>query len=144
MEPETILLLILIICYNILLLYYVYKLENGECKCIQNWHHHCLKYTIFITLVFIILIIIITWLDSTNKGKNIYLFLYLILVIILILRSYCSFVYIHNLNKTNCNCLSKMPKINTFLYWIRWYDILFNIILFMIIIAINYYVFFIK
>ena len=37
---------IILLAMNVMILYYVYKLEADHCKCVRDWRHNYIKYFI--------------------------------------------------------------------------------------------------
>ena len=129
----TILVLIAFIIWQSLILLYLYKLEESDCKCPINWkldwrHSYIKNFTIFCICVNILKLLI----SQLRNNK----LLMLVLFVLDLIYLYAFFTYIHDLNKNNCNCATeKQYFLNMLLrvfVWFRVIAIICVIILFII------------
>jgi hypothetical protein len=120
---------------NSIILFYLYHLEANTCNCIRDWRHDFLKY-IAIILIFIDLITLFyeSFNDKLYKSLKIYAF---IIDIINVLYCIFAFIYIGDLDRTNCICaVEKQKVIHGFLFYFWRYILL----IFAIIIFINIFI----
>ena len=136
-----------------LILYYVYYLEQEKCKCIMTWHHNYIKYYLSAFIVLIVCAITIN-LDKiieslfseetavgfrlipksflvmqNNKISLIGLLLLLVVIITNIIYLYSVYVYVGELDKTQCGCaMHDMKYLHNTLYYFRYIMIALAII----------------
>tara|TARA_Y100000389_G_C17399078_1_gene484262 strand:- start:648 stop:1106 length:459 start_codon:yes stop_codon:yes gene_type:complete len=103
---------------TVILFYYVTQLEKETCDCIKDWRHRFLKYMLFGNIVLSVLNMAL--LLNNMIGTKVHKTLYVMTVFIGVVNTYSYFTYITDLNKTKCNCLKDMPKINEFLSVMKW------------------------
>ena len=113
-----IVLILLPLATTIVLFYYVMELEKDTCDCIKDWRHNFLKYMLFGNMILSGLNIAL--LTSNRIGKEVHKSIYGMSVLIGVVNTYSYFTYITDLNKTKCNCLKDMPKMNDFLSVMKW------------------------
>ena len=92
------------IIWQSLILLYLYKLEESDCKCLINWkldwRHSYIKYfTIFCICVNILNLLML----NLRHNK----FLMSVLFVLDLIYLYAFFTYIDDLNKNNCNCATE-------------------------------------
>ena len=113
-----IVLIITFIIWQSLILLYLYKLEESDCKCIIDWkidwRHSYIKYfTIYCICVNILKLLIF----QLRNNKLLMSVLYVLDLIYL----YAFFTYINDLNKNNCNCATeKQYFLNMLIKIILW------------------------
>lgn len=113
---------------NSIILFYLYHLEVDTCNCIRDWRHDFIKY-IAIILIFLDLIELFyaslfyaSLEDKINEHLKIYKF---IMTIINVLYCIFAFIYIGNLDRTNCVCaVEKQKVIHGFLFYFWRYVLL--------------------
>lgn len=118
---------IIAIILNIIILYYIYQLEDITCNCIRDWRHDFIKYS---SIFLIICEIIDIYHNITQK--------YYRLIVDFIIVLYCIFIfnYIGELDSTKCTCAVKKQKnIHNFLFYF-WRYILLICVVFIIVIKI--------
>ena len=114
-----------------LILYYVYYLEQEKCKCVMTWHHNYIKYYL---LAFIVLSVLTINLDKKikklfSKEKATGLLLSLFVLIISIIYLYSVYVYVGELDNTQCVCaMHDMKYLHNTLYYFRYIMIFIAII----------------
>lgn len=94
------------------------QLEKGTCDCIKDWRHRFLKFMLFGNIVLPGLNMAL--LNSSIIGTEVHKTLYVMTILIGNINTYSYFTYVTDLNKTKCNCLKDMPKINEFLSVMKW------------------------
>jgi len=101
---------VVIIIWNILILYYLYNLNDSSCNCIRDWRHNYLNKTAYINIVCSFLPII----NNILNYDNIYITIFgLIIIVINAINIYALYTYVGDLNSTNCKCaVEKQPKLN--------------------------------
>ena len=92
------------IIWQSLILLYLYKLEESDCKCLINWkldwRHSYIKYfTIFCICVNILNLLML----NLRHNK----LLMSVLFVLDLIYLYAFFTYIDDLNKNNCNCATE-------------------------------------
>lgn len=116
-----------------LILYYVYYLEQEKCKCIMSWHHNYIKYYLSAFIVLIVCAITIN-LDKIikplfSKETAVGLLLLLVVMITNTIYLYSVYVYVGELDKTQCGCaMHDMKYLHNTLYYFRYIMIALAII----------------
>lgn len=101
------------VIYNIIILLYVYNLENKKCNCITDWRHDFIKYYTAAILIWIIISFVLHINKKTGYG-NVVLNISMVLGLINI---YCLYTYVGDLDATNCTCaIVQTRKTHYFLY----------------------------
>jgi hypothetical protein len=108
---------------NSIILFYLYHLEADTCNCIRDWRHDFLKY---IAIILIFLDLIALFYASLEDKLNEHLKIYnLIMNIINVLYCIFAFIYIGDLDRTNCVCaVEKQKVIHGFLFYFWRYILL--------------------
>ena len=92
------------IIWQSLILLYLYKLEESDCKCIidwkNDWRHSYIKN---FTIVLIGINILKLLMSSLRNNKM----LSSVLIVLDLINLYAFFTYINDLNKNNCNCATE-------------------------------------
>ncbi len=101
-----------------LILLYLYKLEESDCKCIidwkNDWRHSYIKN---FTIVLIGINILKLLMSSLRNNKM----LDSVLFVLDLINLYAFFTYINDLNKNNCNCATeKQYFLNMLIKIILW------------------------
>ncbi len=96
--------IIAVIIWQSLILLYLYKLEESDCKCIidwkNDWRHSYIKN---FTIVLIGINILKLLMSSLRNNKM----LDSVLFVLDLINLYAFFTYINDLNKNNCNCATE-------------------------------------
>ncbi len=96
--------IIAVIIWQSLILLYLYKLEESDCKCIidwkNDWRHSYIKN---FTIVLIGINILKLLMSSLRNNKM----LSSVLIVLDLINLYAFFTYINDLNKNNCNCATE-------------------------------------
>ena len=109
---------------NVLILYYVYYLEQDKCNCNKDWRHNFIKY-------FTLTLIVVNTLFLVNKIKTgVHT---KVLVLLNLINNYCIYTYIGELDRDNCLCAVKdNALLHRLLYYLRYLFILFPIIILLV------------
>ncbi len=121
--------IIAVIIWQSLILLYLYKLEESDCKCIidwkNDWRHSYIKN---FTIVLIGINILKLLMSSLRNNKM----LDSVLFVLDLINLYAFFTYINDLNKNNCNCATEkqyfLNMLLRVLVWARVILIFFAII----------------
>ena len=125
--------IIVAIIWQSLILLYLYKLEESDCKCIidwkNDWRHSYIKNFTIVLICINILKLLMTKLRNSKLLSS-------VLIVLDLINLYAFFTYINDLNKNNCNCATeKQYFLNMLLQvfvWFRVIAIICVIILFII------------
>jgi len=105
--------LIIGIIYNIIILYYVFNLENEDCNCIRDWRHDFIKYYTIAMLIWITIGIIF----QINKKSELAMVILNTSMFLGLINIYCLYTYVGDLEKTRCACaIVKTKNSHYFLY----------------------------
>jgi hypothetical protein len=121
---------------NSIILFYLYHLEANTCNCIRDWRHDFLKYIAFILIFIDLISLFYESFDDKTLHKILQIYVFIIDIINLL---YCifAFIYIGDLDRTNCICaVEKQKVIHGFLFYFWRYILL----IFAIIIFINIFI----
>lgn len=109
----------------VLILYYLYYLEQEKCKCVMTWHHNYIKYYLLAFIVFILYAITIKpdIIDEPlfDKKTATGLLQLLVGIFITIIYLYSVYKYVGELDKTQCGCaIHDMKYLHNTLYYLRY------------------------
>lgn len=135
----------------IIILYYIYYLEQEKCKCIRNWRHNYIKYYLFVYLLFIIINICLELCNKYNIFFDIFRIIkinkaltfgliFIISIIASIIFIYTLYSYIGQLDTTRCLCaIHDMKYLHNILYYSKYIIIAIGVLLLnaIIVVAIN-------
>ncbi len=135
----------------IIILYYIYYLEQEKCKCVSNWCHNYIKYYLFVYVLFIIIYICVKLCDKYNIFFDIFRIIkinkaitfgliFIISIIATIIFIYTLYAYIGQLDTTHCLCaIHDMKYLHNILYYSKYIIIAIGILLLnaIIVVAIN-------
>ena len=108
------------IIWQSLILLYLYKLEESDCKCIIDWkldwrHSYIKNFTIVLIGINILKLLM----SSLRNNKM----LSSVLIVLDLINLYAFFTYINDLNKNNCNCATEKQYVLNMLLrvfvWVR-------------------------
>jgi hypothetical protein len=110
----------IIILYNLLVIRYIYNLEDKQCGCISDWRHDFIKYYSMVIIAWSFLTIVMGFENSKNDFvmiiKNLIMFAGLI-------NLWSLYTYIGDLDATKCSCaIEKQKDMHYFLY--QWRNIM--------------------
>lgn len=135
MQKPLIFVSIITIIYNALVLGYLIKLQDQQCKCIRDWRHDFLKYFTSFMIIYSILAIILSGTNYMNFMLS--SSAHHILMLFNVVNVWCLFTYIGDLDKTNCKCAVEDQKnMHSFLYVWR-YVLVIGVTLSLIAIILN-------
>ena len=122
---------------TIIILYWLFKIDKCPCTHIPEGKY--LKEWFIFDIIFSVLffIYLLTIGDLNNSFSNELLFIVIIIVIINIIMIIRLLIYINKLKEIKCDC--GLSKLENFIYY--WYIISFSLLLFMILLALLYYLF---
>ena len=122
---------------TIIILYWLFKIDKCPCTHIPEGKY--LKEWFIFDIIFSVLffIYLLTIGDLNNSFINELLFIVIIIVIINIIMIIRLLIYINKLKEIKCDC--GLSKLENFIYY--WYIISFSLLLFMILLALLYYLF---
>lgn len=93
----------------VIILIYVYKLDNPKCGCIKDWRNTFIK-------IWTIIAIGLSYVLALTKSPS----LGLVLAVMNVVNVYALFTYVGDLNTQNCKCATEnLEYINDFLYYWR-------------------------
>jgi len=120
---------------NLIIIYYLYNLEDKTCNCIRDWRHDYIKYLSMFMIVYNILSLFFIILIESHIFK-------IIMVILSIINIYAFFTYITELNNTKCECaVIKQKQIHKFLMVWRYVLFIIPIILIFAIFSLFYLIY---
>ena len=122
---------------TIIILYWLFKIDKCPCTHIPEGKY--LKEWFIFDIIFSVLffVYLLTIGDLNNSFSNELLFIVIIIVIINIIMIIRLLIYINKLKEIKCDC--GLSKLENFIYY--WYIISFSLLLFMILLALLYYLF---
>jgi hypothetical protein len=122
---------------TIIILYWLFKIDKCPCTHIPEGKY--LKEWFIFDIIFSVLffVYLLTIGDLNNSFSNELLFIVIIIVIINIIMIIRLLIYINKLKEIKCDC--GLSKLENFIYY--WYIISFSLVLFMILLALLYYLF---
>jgi hypothetical protein len=106
---------VVVVLYHLLILGYIYTLEDKMCNCIRDWRHDFIKYFSMAMIVYAILILVLTGTAMRhNMIMNVICCSILVLSFVNVL---CLFTYIGDLESSQCMCaIEKQKMMHYFLY----------------------------
>jgi hypothetical protein len=122
---------------TIIILYWLFKIDKCPCTHISEGKY--LKEWFIFDIVFSILffVYLVTIGDLNKSFSNELLFIVIIIIIINIIMIIRLLIYINKLKEIKCDC--GLSKLENFIYY--WYIVAFSLLLFMILLALLYYLF---
>ena len=122
---------------TIIILYWLFKIDKCPCTHIPEGKY--LKEWFIFDIIFSVLffVYLLTIGDLNNSFSNELLFIVIIIIIINIIMIIRLLIYINKLKEIKCDC--GLSKLENFIYY--WYIISFSLLLFMILLALLYYLF---
>jgi hypothetical protein len=123
---------ILTIITNVLIVFYLYNLEDATCDCVIDWRYYFLKYVSSFLIIWEFIILYLTYISPDIFDKyyllyhktRYYIFgIYIINYIIL-------YNYVSELNATKCVCaVENQPMLNKFLYYWRYLPLILIVLI---------------
>jgi hypothetical protein len=141
--------LIFLLTIPIIILYYIYYLEQKKCKCISSWYHNYIKYYLFAYILAILIYISIELCNKYNIFFDIFrlikinkTLIFVVIITICIITSvvfiYTLFAYVYKLEETQCICaVHDMKYLHKLLYYTKYIIIAIGLLLLNAIIVVS-------
>lgn len=141
--------LIFLLTIPIIILYYIYYLEQKKCKCVISWHHNYIKYYLFSYILAVLIYISIELCNKYNIFFDIFsvikinkTLIFIAIITICIITSivfiYTLFSYVYKLEETRCLCaVHDMKYLHKLLYYSKYIIIAIGLLLLNAIIVVS-------
>jgi len=106
---------VVVVLYNLLILGYIYTLEDKMCNCIRDWRHDFIKYFSMAMIAYAVLVLALT--GTAMRHGMIMKALCCSVMVLSFVNIMCLFTYIGDLDSSKCMCaIQKQQMMHYFLY----------------------------
>ena len=106
---------VVIVLYNLLILGYIYTLEDKMCNCIRDWRHDFIKYFAMAMIAYAVLVLALT--GTEMRHGMIMKALCCSVMVLNFVNILALFTYIGDLDSSRCMCaIQKQKMMHYFLY----------------------------
>jgi len=118
---------VIIVLYNLLILGYIYNLEDKMCNCIRDWRHDFIKYFSMAMIAYSVLLLVLT--GTAMRHGMVMKALCCSIMVLSFVNIMCLFTYIGDLDSSRCKCaIEDQKKMHTFLNLWRYVLVFFLVV----------------
>ena len=118
---------VIIVLYNLLILGYIYNLEDKMCNCIRDWRHDFIKYFSMAMIAYSVLLLVLT--GTAMRHGMVMKALCCSIMVLSFVNIMCLFTYIGDLDSSRCKCaIEDQTKMHSFLNIWRYVLVFFLVV----------------